>query len=374
MRYTKFFILILWLASCSETPPMATSPMEEQSASELLSISEQQFAASDFALGKVSLAKFEESLKVNGTVYLPESKQAIVSTLMPGTLGPIRLAPGQWVQKGQVLFRVTNPVLINLQQDFLIARENVELLREEYLRQQELAAANISLKKDLLAVQTNLRTTEVKVTALAQKLKLYGIDPEQLSVDSITASVPITAPISGYVADIYANEGMFLEPGVKALAIRNTNGIQLRLNLLEKDWAALKKGQLVQFSVPGNTGKTFRARIQTIQPMVDEQQMIPVYCTIEESAKKSLVSGMFVTAQIVTTGTESMALPEAAVVKLDRQYFVLKLVTREADQLQFEKIPIEERLRQQGMVQVENTNWDRDDQFLVKGAYYLVLE
>jgi hypothetical protein len=46
----------------------------------------------------------------------------------------------------------------------------------------------------------------------------------------------------------------------------------------------VKKRQLVQFSVQGNAPVNFQTQVHTIQQVVDEHQVITVYCSINEQA------------------------------------------------------------------------------------------
>ncbi len=74
-------------------------------------------------------------LVVNGTVDVPPQNMVSVSFPLGGYLKSTDLLPGMHVSKGQVIAWIEDPVLVQLQQDYLVAGARLQYLEKEYERQ-----------------------------------------------------------------------------------------------------------------------------------------------------------------------------------------------------------------------------------------------
>jgi len=371
----RIFVLLLLSSlfyACAEHAPMEDTATQETAESSNISLSNKQFEASKFELGKVEQRKFKKSLQVVGSIHIPEKSKATVSSFMNGTVGPINLIEGQYVVKGQKLFTITNPELINIQEEYLIAKGKLSYLQEENKRQEELAEAQISTKKDLLKVQTELHTTATRYNALKKKLNLFGIHADRLSPENLISAITISAPISGNISEINTNRGTYLNAGIPAMKIVSQSHLHLELSVLEKYASELKKGQPVVFSLQSNPSETYMASIHLTNKMIDESHMITVHCHIDESAKKDLIPGMYTNATIELAEYSSMALPQDAAVQSGEKWYVLVLKKEIATERIFEEMEVQVGSIQNGYIELMNDDRLKDQQILTIGAYYLL--
>lgn len=368
-KYILAFAVITLMSACkNEIPESSLDAIESEPLG--ISIDQNQFTSSKFELGKIQQQSFSKMLNATGSIHIPERSKAAVSTLMSGTIGAINLIEGQWVNKGQKLFSVTNPELINLQEEYLVSNGKLEYLREEYNRQIDLSKENLSTKKDLLKAKSELTTTQARHGSLSKKLSLYGINTANLSTTNLVSSLAVSAPISGYVAQIDVMQGMYIEPNQSALTLANTSQVYLELSVLEKDALLLKKDQKLTFTLQGNPTKKYNATIYLINKSINEKQMISVNCKIDGDTKQ-LVPGMYANANIILDAYQANALPETALVKVNEAYFGLALKNSDTSTMTFDKIAFETGEIQNGYIELVDPS-ELTFEYLTKGAYFLI--
>lgn len=373
MKYTyKYFSIIvvtILISACKNEVPEANSDANELEAS-LISIDQTQFSSSKFKLGKLEKQWFSKTLNTTGFLHIPERSTATVSTLLSGTIGTINLIEGQWINKGESLFTVTNPELINLQEEYLVASGELDYLREEYQHQLDLSKDNLSTKRDLLRAKSKLTATEARHGSLIKKLSLYGINTDDLTTNSLVSSLEVVAPISGYVSDISIRQGMYIDPNLSALTISNTSQIYLGLSVLERDALLLQKGQELTFTLQSDPTNIYTATVHLIHNLIKDNGIVTVYCNIKEETKK-LVPGMYANASIILEKYQAYALPEEALVKIDERYFALALKNKNDASMFFEKIEMTPGRIQEGYVEIIKPN-DPNLEFMTKGGYYVL--
>ncbi len=371
MKY--IFILgtcFLMATSCgNKTENLQVEPLPEDLTVPLIEITQKQFESSAFMLGKVTDQMFTTEIQALGNIHLPNRNKAIVSAFMGGFVSNINLIPGQYVRKGSRLFTLSNPDYIDLQQAFLESSGLITYLQEEYERQQTLAEEKISAKKNLLKAGSDLSREKAKLASVKEKLRLIGINVDDLTTDNLTSSIGIYAPVSGYISDVQAIPGMFLQPGVTAVEIMDVSHIHLELSVLEKDIPNVKRGQLVKFYTPHQQDKIFEAEVHLIEREIDEDRMMNIHCHLDRETQKELVPGMFVEGSILMDDYTGKALPAEAVVEVDNAYYVLEKVGEQA--YSFERKRVETGHRNDDFVEVLS-GVNASAEYLTKGAYYMI--
>ncbi len=371
--FLLFSILLLATACNNESLPtaetMAQAPTEVAG---VIALTQKQFDASGYEVDGFSKKSFTSSLSVNGMIHLPEKNKAIVSSFLGGVVHDMTLIPGQWVRKGQRLLSLTNPELINWQQEFLEIKGQLDYLKEEYNRQKQLADENISARKNYLKAEADLQMAEAKYAALSAKLRLIGINPETVSAQQLVATLGVFAPISGYLSDISVINGAFLNASAPALEISNTDHLHMELKVMETDVNKIREGQKIKFKAQNDPLATYNATIHLIERVVDENRMVNVHCHLEETPDQHFLAGMYVTADIILTAEEMLALPEDAVVSLEDRFFVL--VKQDNGDLNFVQKEVIPGAHEDGYIAILNSSsFQSDDLFLTKGAYYQIL-
>lgn len=329
-----------------------------------------QFEKSGYELGQMEKRLFKKSIQVSGHVELPQNRKASISSLMPGTVGSFDKFEGQWVRKGSVLFTLTNPELIKMQQRYFDLKAHLNHAQERINRVKEIASENLIKAADFAEMEHDLETTKIALKALRQELELYGIEASELNINSLQSSIVIKAPIAGYIISINVTPGSYLTSDQTAMVINSSANEYLELGVLERDLHLIDLGQEVYISLPSNEKIT--ASVIRIDQNVSEDRLVQVTCRVNKLHQKLLKTGMSVTADIVTDNYETKSLPQEAMVKLGQETVVLALVEEVNDKMIFEKIVVETGERSGEFVAVQNAESLVNRTFLTKGAYYNV--
>ena len=174
--------------------------------------------------------------------------QNIVSVSFPvgGYLKSTKLLPGMHVTKGESIATIEEQSLIQLQQDYLMAKAKLKLAAFEFERQRVLNETKTAADKIFQQAQAEYESTKVLVQGLAEKLKLIHIVPDKLSSDAITRIISIPSPINGFVSKVNVNIGKYVQPQDVLFELINPSDIHAALTVFEKDLNKIQAGQKVQ--------------------------------------------------------------------------------------------------------------------------------
>jgi membrane fusion protein, heavy metal efflux system len=323
MENLKYIIIIaLFSTSCKNKPVESTpSVSEAKMAENAVKFTDAQLQNGKIQVGKAELRSLKGILKVNGIIDVPPQNLVSVSFPMGGYLKNTNLLPGMPIKKGQVIATLEDASYIQLQQDYLTVSTKLDYLQLDLARQQELNTQKINAEKTLQQVQSDYRLQQISQKALAEKLRLIGINPNNLTDNNMTRTVSIYSPISGYVSKVNVNIGKYLAPTDVMFQLVNTDDIHANLTVFEKDIPKLKIGQKLRVTVPSLPNKNYAAEIILIGRDLNENRAVEVHCHFENENHK-LSPGMFLSAEVETTETNALTIPNDAVVRFENKYFI----------------------------------------------------
>jgi cobalt-zinc-cadmium efflux system membrane fusion protein len=163
--------------SCSKkTETVNTAPPADSTAS-AVTLTDDQVKLLNIQTTKTESRKMSGAVKANGMLDVPPQNLVTISAPLGGFVKYTELLQGMKVKKGQVVVILEHPDYIQMQQDYLDSKSQLEFLGLEYSRQQELAKENVNAVKTLQQSKSNFLSTQAKVEGLKAKLKLINIDP-----------------------------------------------------------------------------------------------------------------------------------------------------------------------------------------------------
>ena len=216
----------------------------------LLIVSKDQFTTAGMAFGGVEQYNDAEKVTANGYVEVPPENRVRIGTFMGGHVKSVDLLPGDYVRKGQTLIVLENNEYIKLQQNYLEAKEQLSYLHSVYVGQKTLAEEKISAERTFLESKSNYNQMLATYESLAKQLHLINIDPSDVTAESLVSSIILRSPIEGYITEVNAVNGMFVNPSDVLCEIINTGHFHLELKVFEKDLLKIRKGQAIDFRVP----------------------------------------------------------------------------------------------------------------------------
>lgn len=371
-------IFLLGLLSCSGSSESTLSSHtgDTGDAKAEIELSTAQFESAGMKLGRAERIAFYDEVRATGHIDVPPSNRVAVSTYFGGYVKDIDLLNGQKVTKGRVLFTLEDPQYIQMQQDLLEAKGRLSYLRSDMERQKNLLADRATSEKNFLKAESEFTVTQVQYEALRSKLRMIHIDPETLTVASIRSSIPVYAPISGYVSTLHVTKGAHLAPSDVALSIVDTDHMHLELNVFEADLPRIREDQEIRFHIRQDNSREYKASVHLINKTIDEEsRTIRIHGHPNMSDVNLLSPGMYVEARILTKADTALAIPSDAVVEANGVYYALMLTQQTGDKYIFQKVEIPEGRTDGTFRELRNAaSLPRDAQFLVSGAFQLINE
>ncbi len=363
----------------SSTPanPDSTKQVEADKRNGIVrvSLTQAQYAVAGIGLGQLAPRPLSSVLKVTGVLDVPPQNQISVSVPFGGYVRQITLEPGTRVRKGQALLTLENPDYIQLQQDYLDNKAKLDYADLEFARQQELSRDNVTAVKTFQQTRANRQSLQALLAGDAQRLAILHIDPAKLNPASITRTIVVRSPASGYVTSVPINNGKFVNPADVLVEITNVDHLHARLNIFEKDLGKIRTGQSVRFGLGGDAGFPHRATIFLLGKTFAADRTVPILAEPEDYSA-DFIPGSYVSAQIDLTRQSLPTLPEAAVVGFGGKSYVYVLEKKEPNPVvyQFRQLEVTTGTRENGHVAVTLPNGvdTKKTPIVVGGAYSLL--
>jgi Cu(I)/Ag(I) efflux system membrane fusion protein len=192
-----------------------------------------------------------------GKIAVDETRLRDIAAWVPGRIDRLYVDyTGVQVNKGDHMVYLYSPELLTAQQELLQA-----------LRAQEQLGGN--------GVMTLRQTAKATVESVREKLKLWGLTPQQVAeierARKPSDHLTIYAPASGVVVERHVGQGAYVQTGARIYTIADLSQVWLELAAYESDLAWIHYGQEVEFSTEAYSSESFVGRIAFIAPLLDEK-------------------------------------------------------------------------------------------------------
>jgi len=205
---------------------------------------------------EVSVRPLQKIIRTVGRVEYDERRLATVNAKVEGWIERLHVDyTGKYVKKGEPLAEVYSPELVATQQEFLNALRWAKQGSET-----KSGDMNKMLLKDADAI----------VQAARERLKLWDISDDQIRriEDSGKAvrTLTIYSPVSGYVVQKMALQGMRVMPGEKLFDVADLSSIWVISDIYEYEVSSIKVGETAQIRLSYFPGKEFSSRVDYVYP------------------------------------------------------------------------------------------------------------
>lgn len=234
-----------------------------------------------------------DAVKATGRI---EAVQAV--DLRPdeqGRITALLFREGQFVSRGTPLVRIDDAMLRaqaeRADADRDLARQQLERVRR--LREQNAAPA------------ADLERAEAAGRSASAALSLLQLQ--------IARSV-VRAPFSGVVGQRFVSVGDYVTTATNLLTLQTVDPQRAVIDVPERHAVSLHQGQTVEFTVAAEPGKTFAARVDFIDPVVQPTNRTIMVKGLAPNPGRVLKPGMFIEAKLATaTRANAIVIPEDAV-------------------------------------------------------------
>ncbi|WP_166924832.1 efflux RND transporter periplasmic adaptor subunit [Flavobacterium poyangense] len=366
-KYITAFLSAFVLFSCEDKKKEEIKNSDIKSVN-IVKLSAEQVKNAGIETANPTVKNVKAILQLQGTVTVPPKSVVSISIPLGGYIKSTNLIAGMNVQKGQILAVIEDMQFVELQQEYLMAKERFKLAQNEEKRQKELNVNKASSDKVLEQITTEMRTQRIIMSSLEHKLSLLGINAKKLNVDSMSKTIKVISPINGLVSKVNVNIGKYVNPTDMLFELIDKKDIVLTLNAFEKDITSLAIGQSV--TAFGNTSisKKYAAKIAFINQSLNGDRAAEIICKVN-NYNAELLPGLFINAEVETESKNALTVPEDAVVRWQGKFYVFIALGNN----QFQMIEVKLGVKNEGQVQILSDAVSNSSKIVFKNSYTLLM-
>lgn len=362
--------LILLFMSCTNAEKEAakeTSKPAVKQETNLVQFTAEQKKIAGITTGMPEKRGMSSMLNVNGLVDVPPENVFSISIPLGGYIRKTNLIPGMMVRKGAVLATIEDQQYVQLQQDYLMAKNKLKFAEADYIRQKGLNATKATSDKMFQQTESDFNQQKIMVKSLAEQLQLIGLNPLTLTAANISRRIQIYSPIDGHVTKVNVNTGKYVNATDVLFELINPKKLHVNLTVLENDASSLKEGQKIVCTTNRNPDKKYLATIHLISPAIGEDRSISVHCDLENYGKE-LLPGTYLNATVKLNHASVTAVPDEAVVKWENKFYVF---TDEGNH-QYKMIGVEPGILSEGFTEIKSSLPAKN--IVMKNAYSILMK
>jgi membrane fusion protein, heavy metal efflux system len=297
------------------------SPAEaSNSAQAMLDLNEEQ--AASLKIAPVGSETFTPEVGAVGNIDFNQNLLVQVFTPYQGRI--INAFPniGDKVEKGQVLFTVDSPDLLNAESTLIAAAGVLKLQNITLKRAQQMKAFGGASQQAVDQSTSDQQTAQSALKTARDAVRMFG--KTDTEIDNIIAGrradpvLVIKSPIDGYVTTRTASPGLLVQPGnaPPVYTVADLSTMWMFANVVESDAPLLAVGQQVTAHVVALPNKVFDGRILVLGPNVDPSSRRVFVRMAVSDPEHLLRAGMLANFTIhVGESRKAVAVPETAVVR-----------------------------------------------------------
>jgi len=259
---------------------------------------------------KVELRDLTHEIRTVGYLEYDQQRMVTVTTKYSGWVEKVYVNyVGEPVKKGQPLFEIYSPELLQTEQELL-------------------SAINYARKFDGGDEYAQSRATSLLEAARA-RLAYWDISPQQIAEleqsGKTFRTLVVTAPSNGLVMKRMPGlEGMAVKPGMETFHIADISALWLSVEVFEEQVAFIQKNTPAQITLTYFPGETFRGKVRFIAPEFSEKtRTLPVKIEVPNPGGR-LRAGMFATVVFDPTAVAAtIAVPSLAILRSGQRNMIM---------------------------------------------------
>ena len=206
---------------------------------------------------------------------------------------------GDDVKKGQTLFTIDSPDLLQAESTLISAAGVLDLDTKNLQRLRDLYTTRAVSEHDVEQATSDQQTAEGNLRAARDAVRLFG--KTDADIDRIIANrsadptLVVPSPITGRITARNAAPGLFVQPGnaPAPYTVANIDTMWMLANVAEDDSPAFRVGQQVQVKLDAFPGQVFEGKVETIGASVDPNTRRVLVRSAIKDPQHQLRSGMF---------------------------------------------------------------------------------
>lgn len=288
LKKSSSYIVVLIFCSCSESP---NGEIEK---------SNRKFTTQPTVVQTIEAKKKIFNYTVRSSGKIKAYKEQDVLAEEPGVITTCFLANGNNVKKGSLLLQLDTR-LINLK---------IQKIKELIFNSQLNFRSDVLSQESLLKNErASIRDTVYRKLRANSGLTTAEFDLKDMEIELERSTVK--SPFDGKIANVKIQKDMVVKAGDMLFTLFTNNELFLEAKILESDIGNIHVGQEADI-IPVSGQKNCKARVDEINPLVDEFGMVTVKLRL--LTNQGLIPGMNATASIEIPNQKAIVLPKNAVV------------------------------------------------------------
>lgn len=296
-------------------------------------------------IGPAGEVDFPVEQSAVGNIDFDEDLEAQVYPNYQGKLLQLFARTGDIVRKGEVLFTIDSPDLVQAESTLIAADGVMRLSTRALQRATDLYHTRGLAQKDYDQAVSDQQTAEGNLRAARDAVRVFGKSDAEIGriVASrlIDPALVVRSPVSGVVVARNGAPGLFVQPGnpPAPFTVADNSVMWMLANVPESQSTLFATGQPVRVRVFALPGHTFTGQLSSIGTAIDPVTRRFTLRSEITDPEHLLRSGMFADFVITTAPpVRSLAAPENGVVRegdgtmtvwvtTDRRHFTQRIVT-----------------------------------------------
>jgi cobalt-zinc-cadmium efflux system membrane fusion protein len=341
-------------ATNTGTDSAASRAPSDTRASESIDLSEKDVA--DVRTEPVGERAFPIEKTAVGSIDFNRDMTVQVFAPYAGRIVSLSAQLGDEVAKGQVLFTLDSPDLVQAASTLISAASVLELTSRNLARLKGLYETRAVSQKNLEQAVSDQQTAEGALRGARDAIRMFGktdADMDRMikerKVDSILV---VHCPVPGKVSERNAAPGLYVQPGnpPSPYSVSDVSTMWLLANVAESDAPAFRVGQPLIVKVSAYPDHAFEGRVTTIGLTVDQNTRRVLVRSEINDPRHELWAGMFANFVIqVGPPVRSLAVPSSGLVREGDGTMTVWVAT---DRRRFTKRTVKTGLQNEGYHQI----------------------
>ncbi|WP_210395673.1 efflux RND transporter periplasmic adaptor subunit [Motiliproteus sediminis] len=254
-----------------------------------------------------------KTVRASGRITVDESRMARLHPRTEGWVEQQRVARiGDSVMRGDELLQVYSPQLVNSQQEYLLALENLKALEGS----------------DYADIRNGAREL---VDSAYQRLRLLDMPEHEIAElrrrGKVSRQVSIESPVDGVVLSIGAREGQFIMPNTELYMLADLSKVWLLADVYEYELPWVRVGDQATARITGLGDRRFTGTVSYIYPYAEARTRTVKVRLEFDNPDGELKPDMFAQVRIgAAERQQALVIPSEAVVRSGsrEQVFVVR--------------------------------------------------
>jgi len=258
----------------------------------------------------VERADLRREIRTVGYLDYDQEKMISVTTKYPGFVERVFVNyVGEPVRKGQALFEIYSPELVQTQEELLSARSFAARLGDAPDEARERA--------------------EALADAARRRLGYWDVGKDQIREleerGTSQRTIVVRAPASGLVMKRMAGlEGMAVRPGMELFHIADLSSLWLSVEVFEDQLSWLREGSEAEIELAYFPGERFRGKVRFVEPQVAEKTRTVGLRVEVPNRDGRLRAGMYATVRFdPVVRPDAVSVPSRAVLRTGERDLVV---------------------------------------------------